>query len=115
MQLQEGPVLLVTAVSRLDQHVTHVSGCSSGGNPQRPAVAVLSVHLDQLQRGADTTTRLMVLNPLTHSHTAGFSSGGVHHSHTGLKYSKEMIQHVIQITLISSIHSFSHSLLKMVL
>lgn len=57
MQLKEGPVLLVAAVSRLDQHVTHVSGCSSWGNPQRPAVAVLSVHLDQLQRQANIHTQ----------------------------------------------------------
>lgn len=33
MQLEEGPVLLIAAVSRLDQQVTHLSGRGSRRNP----------------------------------------------------------------------------------
>lgn len=50
VQLEEGPVLLIAAVSRLDQQVTHLSGRGSWRNPHRPAVAVLSVYLYQLHK-----------------------------------------------------------------
>lgn len=50
MQLEEGPVLLIAAVSRLDQQVTHLSGRGSWRNPHWPAVAVLSVYFYQLHK-----------------------------------------------------------------
>lgn len=51
MDLEERPVLLVGAVSRLDQPVTHLPRRSSRNNPHRSAVTVLAVHLYQLHTG----------------------------------------------------------------
>lgn len=51
MDLEERPVFLVAAVSRLHQYVTHLSGRSSRRDPHRFAVAVLAVHLYQLHTG----------------------------------------------------------------
>lgn len=51
MDLEERPVLLITAVSRLDQQVTHLPSRSSQRDPHRPAVTVLAVHLYQLHTG----------------------------------------------------------------
>lgn len=50
MMLQEGPVLLVRAVGRLDQQVADLPGRGSSRNPQRLAVDVVSVDSDELKR-----------------------------------------------------------------
>lgn len=57
MDLEERPVLLIAAVSRLDQHVTHLPSRSSRADPHRPAVTVLAVHLNQLHTGRSPQTR----------------------------------------------------------
>lgn len=68
VDLQQSPVLLIAAVSRLDQHVTNVSGRRSSRNPHWPAVAVLSVHLYQLQ------TKCKKYSESKHNKTTVFSS-----------------------------------------
>lgn len=51
MDLEERPVLLIAAVSRLDQQVTHLPSRRCRRDPHRPAVTVLAVHLYQLHTG----------------------------------------------------------------
>lgn len=73
VDLEQGPVLLIGAVSRLDQHVTNLSGCRSSRNPHWPAVAVLSVHLYQLQK------KYKKYSESKHNKTTVFSSSPCHH------------------------------------
>lgn len=58
MDFEEGPVFLVATVSRLHQHVARLPGCGSWRNPHRPAVAVLSIHLNRLNKAFTHVTSM---------------------------------------------------------